>query len=60
MKVAGGENSPPHGQRPTNREVETDGFVVHRVRDGKIVEYWSIVGVARVMQQLGVMPGAPG
>ena len=48
------------GIPPTNREVETDGFVVHRVRDGKIVEYWSIVDVARILQQVGVMPGPPG
>ena len=26
------------------------------VRDGKIVEYWSVTDVARVLQQLGVMP----
>jgi predicted ester cyclase len=44
----------------TNREVETDGFVAHRIRDGKIVEYWSVVDAARVMQQLGAMPGPPG
>ena len=44
----------------TNREVETDGIVIHRVRDGKIVEYWSMVDVARVLQQLGVLPGPPG
>src|SRR5688572_18961996 len=34
----------------TNREVETDGIVIHRVRDGKIVEYWSVVDVANVLQ----------
>jgi predicted ester cyclase len=44
----------------THREVETDGFVVHRIRDGKIVEYWSVVDVARVLQQLGLLPSAPG
>jgi predicted ester cyclase len=48
------------GIPPTNNEVETDGIVVHRVRDGKIVEYWSVVDVARVLQQLGVMPGPAG
>jgi predicted ester cyclase len=32
--------------------------VIHRVRDGKIVEYWSVTDVARVLQQLGVVPGA--
>lgn len=48
------------GVPPTNKEVETDGIVIHRVRDGKIVEYWSVVDVARIFQQLGVMPGPPG
>jgi predicted ester cyclase len=41
----------------THKEVETAGIVIHRVRDGKIVEYWSVTDVARVLQQLGVMPG---
>jgi steroid delta-isomerase-like uncharacterized protein len=43
----------------TNKEVETEGMVIHRVRDGQIVEYWSVTDVARVLQQLGVMP-SPG
>jgi predicted ester cyclase len=44
------------GIPPTNREVETEGIAIHRVRDGKIVEYWSVVDVARVLQQMGVLP----
>jgi predicted ester cyclase len=44
----------------TNREVETDGIAIHRIRDWKIVEYWSVVDVARVLQQVGAMPGPPG
>jgi ketosteroid isomerase-like protein len=43
----------------TNREVETDGIAIHRVRDGRIVEYWSVVDVARVLQQVGALPGPP-
>jgi steroid delta-isomerase-like uncharacterized protein len=43
----------------TNREVETDGIVIHRVRDGKIVEYWSVVDVANVLQQVGALPEPP-
>ena len=43
----------------TNREVETDGIAIHRIRDGKIVEYWSVVDVARVLQQVGALPGPP-
>jgi len=34
-----------------NNEIETCGIAIHRVRDGKIVEYWSIIDVARVPQQ---------
>jgi steroid delta-isomerase-like uncharacterized protein len=41
----------------TDKEVETDGFAVHRIRDGKIVEYWSVVDVAGVLQQIGALPG---
>jgi predicted ester cyclase len=45
------------GIPPTNREVETDGIAIHRIRDGKIVEYWSVTDVARVLQQVGALPG---
>jgi predicted ester cyclase len=41
----------------TNREVETEGIAIHRIRDGKIVEYWSVADVARVLQQVGALPG---
>ena len=47
------------GIPPTNEQVETDGIAIHRVRDGKIVEYWSVTDVARVLQQVGVLPGPP-
>jgi predicted ester cyclase len=41
----------------TQREVETEGIAIHRIRDGKIVEYWSVTDVARVLQQVGALPG---
>ena len=44
----------------TNKEVETEGIAIHRVRDGKIVEYWSVTDVARVLQQIGALPGPHG
>jgi len=44
----------------TNREVETDGIAIHRIRDGKIVEYWSVTDVARVLQQVGALPAPSG
>jgi predicted ester cyclase len=39
----------------TGKEVETDGIAIHRVRDGKIVEYWSVTDVARVLMQVGAL-----
>jgi predicted ester cyclase len=44
----------------TNKDIETEGIAIHRVRDGKIVEYWSVTDVARVLQQVGVLPGPQG
>jgi steroid delta-isomerase-like uncharacterized protein len=41
----------------TNKAIETDGIAIHRVRDGKIVEYSSVVDVAGVLQQVGALPG---
>ena len=41
----------------TNKDVETTGIAIHRIRDGKIVEYWSVVDVAQVLQQVGALPG---
>jgi len=41
----------------THKPVETAGIAIHRVRDGKITEYWSVTDVARVLQQVGVLPG---
>ncbi len=44
----------------TNKDVETEGIAIHRIRDGKIVEYWSVSDVARVLQQVGALPAPAG
>jgi predicted ester cyclase len=43
----------------TNRQIETAGIAIHRIRGEKIVEYWSVVDVANVLQQVGALPGPP-
>ena len=43
----------------TGKEVETVGIAIHRIRDGKIVEYWSVTDVARVLMQVGALPAPP-
>lgn len=48
------------GIPPTNKEVESDGIVIHRVRNGKITEYWSVVDVVSLLQQVGAMPAPQG
>jgi steroid delta-isomerase-like uncharacterized protein len=44
------------GIPPSNKQIETDGIAIHRIRDGKIVEYWSVVDIARILQQVGALP----
>ena len=44
----------------THEEVDAAGIAIHRIRDRKIVEYWSVTNVARILQQIGVLPGPPG
>ena len=41
----------------SGNEVETEGVAIHRVRDGKIAEYWAVTDVARILQQVGALPG---
>jgi steroid delta-isomerase-like uncharacterized protein len=41
----------------TGREIETEGIAMHRVAEGKIVEHWQVSDVARVLQQVGALPG---
>ena len=44
----------------TNKAVETEGIAIHRVRAGKVVDYWAVSDVARVLQQVGALPGPHG
>lgn len=40
----------------SNQPVEAAGIAIHRVRDGKIIEYWGVTDVARILQQIGALP----
>ena len=44
----------------SNKTVETEGIAIHRVRDGKIAEYWSVVDFAGILSQLGLFPASDG
>lgn len=43
----------------TGNDVETEGIAIHRVVDGKIVEYWAVTDTVRVLQQVGALPAPP-
>jgi steroid delta-isomerase-like uncharacterized protein len=43
----------------TGKDVETEGIAIHRIADGKIVEYWAVTDTARVLQQVGALPEPP-
>jgi predicted ester cyclase len=47
------------GIPPTGKDVETEGIAIHRIADGKIAEYWAVTDTARVLQQVGALPGPP-
>jgi predicted ester cyclase len=40
----------------SNRPVEAAGIAIYRLRDGKVVEYWGLTDVARILQQIGALP----
>jgi predicted ester cyclase len=39
----------------TGNDIEFQGIAIHRVADGKIVEHWSVVDMARAFVQVGVL-----
>ena len=44
------------GLPPTGKEIKITAFIVDRIRDGKIVEHWSLFDQMGMMQQLGLVP----
>ena len=44
------------GIPPTNRPIQVDGIVIHRISRGRIAEGWVVWDALGVMQQLGVVP----
>jgi steroid delta-isomerase-like uncharacterized protein len=43
------------GIPPTGKRIAVSAFIVDRIRDGKIVEHWSLFDQMGMMQQLGVV-----
>lgn len=48
------------GIEATGREFAATGIVIHRIRDGMIVERWSEMDMAGVFAQIGQPPAAAG
>lgn len=49
------------GIPPSGNELDVKAIAIHRIKDGKIVEHWSALDSAALLQQLGViqLPSAP-
>lgn len=49
------------GIPPSGNDLDVKAIAVHRIADGKIVEHWSVVDSATLLQQLGViqLPAPP-
>ena len=45
-----------NGIPATNKKISVPMMTIHRIRDGKIVEDWVMVGVLILFQQLGILP----
>jgi predicted ester cyclase len=39
--------------------IEVEGVVIHRIKEGQIVEHWALVDMAALLQQAGVLPEPP-
>lgn len=46
------------GIPPTGKRVMVTRIGIFRVADGKIVEYWSVVDMLGMMQQIGAIPAS--
>lgn len=44
------------GLPPTDRRIVISAFIIERIRDGKMVEHWSLFDQMSMMQQLGLVP----
>ncbi len=53
-----GTNTGPWGPMPaTGKAMDVNGVDIIRFQDGKAVEHWGYMEEAKMMQQLGLMPG---
>jgi predicted ester cyclase len=47
------------GIPPTGKRIAISAFIIDRIRDGKIVEHWSLFDQMGMMQQVGVVAAPP-
>lgn len=46
------------GSPPTGRQVEAQGMIFGRIKNGRIVEDWTLIDQIGILQQLGLVPPA--
>lgn len=60
IRITGTHRGPWRGVAPTGRRVDVQGRPWLRVRDGKVVEVWSLFDELGALQQVGAAPAALG
>lgn len=56
----GTHRGPFAGIPPTGKQIQMTGITIYRLRDAKIAEARSNIDQLGLLQQLGVLPAAPG
>lgn len=56
ITVSGTHTGPLMGIPPTGNHVSYQGVEIVRIADGKIVEFWGVLDMLTMLQQLGVAP----
>jgi predicted ester cyclase len=59
ITMTGTNTGPMMGMPPTGKSVKYDGVEVVRVLNDKIVEFWGLLDMLTMMQQLGLAPAPP-
>lgn len=59
-RITGTHAAPFFQVPPSGKPINITGITGYRFENGKIVESWGIMDIAGLMQQMGMVPAAPG
>lgn len=57
IQISGTNSGEMYGMPPTGKKMDVSAFELLRFKDGKAVERWGVFDAAKMMEQLGMIPG---